>query len=164
MSSFFQSRGARESRRDVEVPAEPVPAGASPDLVSSIGRGMVVTGNMICPGMLQIFGSVTGEIQAAQLVICDGGRAEGTIIAQEAMIHGAFKGTIYGNAVKLQHNAVVEGEIFNRSLSIDQDAQFEGVSRRLDRPVDPPSVGDSADGESVAAPAMQPDPLCEPVG
>jgi cytoskeletal protein CcmA (bactofilin family) len=166
VSSFFQSKGARDARtaRDVEVPLEPTPVGVSPDLVSSVGRGMLVTGNVICPGILQIFGSVTGEIQAASLVICDGGRVDGTIIAQDAVIQGTFKGTIYGNSVKLQHNAVVEGEIFNRSLSIDQDAQFEGVSRRLDRPVDPPPVGEVPEETTVAAPAMQADPIFEPAG
>jgi cytoskeletal protein CcmA (bactofilin family) len=166
VSSFFQSKGARDARtvRDVEVPLEPAPVGASPDLVSSVGRGMLVTGNVICPGILQIFGSVTGEIQAASLVVCDGGRVDGTIIAQDAAIQGTFKGTIYGNSVKLQHNAVVEGEIYNRSLSIDQDAQFEGVSRRLDRPVDPPPVGEVPEETTVAAPAMQADPIFEPAG
>lgn len=157
MSSFFQSRGGRDASaaKDIELPIEPAPVGASPDLVSSVGRGMLVTGNVICPGILQIFGCVVGEIQAANIVVCDGGRVEGTIIAQETVIQGTFKGTIYGNTVKLQHNAVVEGEIFNRSLSIEQDAQFEGVSRRLDRPVDPPSVGEAPEEATVAAPAMQ---------
>ncbi len=56
------------------------------------------------------------------------------------MIHGDFKDTIHGNTVKLQNSAVVDGEIFNRSLSIEQNAQCEGVSRRLDQPVEAPSL------------------------
>ncbi len=164
MSSFFQSKSGRDAKaaaRSIETQAEPAPVGTLPDLVSSIGRGMLVTGKVICPGILQIFGSVTGEIHAGQLVVCDGGSVDGTIIAQEAVIQGAFKGTIYGNTVKLQNSAVVEGEVFNRSLSIEQDAQFEGVSRRLDRPVEAPSIGD-ADEPTVAAPAVQADPIFEP--
>lgn len=164
MSSFFQSKGVRDARsaKGIETQPEPTPAGVSPDLVSSVGRGMLVTGKVICPGILQIFGCVTGEIHAGQLVVCDGGSVDGTIIAQDAVIQGAFKGTIYGNTVKLQNSAVVEGEVFNRSLSIEQDAQFEGVSRRLDRPVEAPSIGD-ADEPTVAAPAVQADPIFEPV-
>ncbi len=154
MSSFFQSKNGRDARaaKTVEMQPEPMPVGASPEGVSSVGRGMLVTGKVICPGMLQIFGCVTGEIHAAHLVV----------IAQDAVIQGAFKGTIYGNSVKLQGSAVVEGEIFNRSLSIEQDAQFEGVSRRLDRPVEAPSIGELPGEPTIAAPAMQADPTFEP--
>jgi cytoskeletal protein CcmA (bactofilin family) len=102
-----------------------------------------------------------GEIHAGQLVVCDGGSIDGTIIAPDAVIQGALKGTIYGNAVKLQNSAVVEGEIFNRWLTIEEDAQFEGVSRRLDRPVDAQPVGET-DEPTVAAPAVQADPIFEP--
>lgn len=164
MSSFFQSKSGRDASavKSIETQPEPAPVGQLPDLVSSVGRGMLVTGKVICPGVLQIFGCVTGEIHAAQLVVCDEGSVDGTIIAQEAVIQGTFKGTIYGNSVKLQNSAVVEGEIFNRSLTIEQDAQFEGVSRRLDRPVEPPSVGEVPAEPTVAAPAIQTDPIFDP--
>jgi cytoskeletal protein CcmA (bactofilin family) len=41
--------------------------------------------------------------------------------------------------VKLQGNAAIEGEIFNKSLTIEPNVQFEGTARRLNKPVDPPS-------------------------
>jgi len=47
---------------------------------------MLVTCKVICPGILQIVGCVTGEIHAAHLVACDEGSLDGTIIAQEAVI------------------------------------------------------------------------------
>jgi cytoskeletal protein CcmA (bactofilin family) len=40
------------------------------------------------------------------------------------------KGTIHAHRVKLIGSAVVEGDIFHRSLSIDENARFEGSSRR----------------------------------
>jgi cytoskeletal protein CcmA (bactofilin family) len=101
---------------------------------------MIITGNIVCAGGLQIYGTVSGEIHASQLVICEGARVEGKVMAQDAVIHGHFKGTIHGNTVKLQSSAIVDGEIFNRQLTIEQNAQFEGVSRRLDRPVEAPSL------------------------
>jgi len=73
------------------------------------------------------------------------------------VIDGNFKGTIHANAVKLQGQAVVQGEIFNKSLRIEGDAQFEGVARRLDKPVELPSTADFT-GERVPVtvqPAMQ---------
>ena len=106
MSSFFQSKGTRDARaaKSIKIQPEPLPVGASPEAVSSVGRGMLVTGKVICPGMLQIFGCVTGEIHAAQLVVCDEGSVDGTIISREAVIQGAFKGTIYGNSVNARAN------------------------------------------------------------
>jgi cytoskeletal protein CcmA (bactofilin family) len=108
--------------------------------VSTIGSGMQVTGNIICAGALQIFGAVTGDIHAAHLSIREGARVEGKVLAPEAVIEGAFTGTIHGNNVKLQKTAVVEGEIHNKSLSIEEAARFEGVSRRLERAVEGPGA------------------------
>ncbi len=101
---------------------------------------MVITGNIMCDGALHIFGHVLGDIHATQLSIGEGAHVEGNVVAQATIIDGFFKGTIHSNSVKLHGNAVVEGEIFNKSLNIEENAQFEGVSRRLDKPVDPPPV------------------------
>ncbi len=38
----------------------------------------------------------------------------------------------------------MDGEIFNKSLTIEPNVQFEGVSRRLDRTVDAPVRDDLA--------------------
>ena len=123
------------------------------DVVSVLGQGMLVTGNIVCAGSVQISGRVIGDIHASQLVICEGAKVEGKIIAPDTTIQGVFNGTINGNNVKLQSTAVVDGEIFSKSLTIEQNAQFEGVSRRLEKPVDPPSSA-QAKGEKPAADSM----------
>ncbi len=110
------------------------------EAVSTIGSGMLITGNIVSTGAVQVFGRVIGDIHAARLVICDGAHVEGKVMAQEAVIDGTFKGTIHANAVKLQATAHVDGEVYNKSLTIEQNAQFEGVARRLDKAVDAPSA------------------------
>jgi cytoskeletal protein CcmA (bactofilin family) len=142
---FSQSKTQREtaSSRDAE-PRLNGGASASPEILSSFGTGMVITGNIVCPGALQIFGRVTGEIMASHLVICEGAKVEGKIVAQETVIQGAFNGTIHANSVKLQGTAAVDGEIFNKSLTIEPNVQFEGVSRRLDRAVEAPGSEQAA--------------------
>ena len=145
MNYFSSPKPARDAKptevRFDPPAATPGPAAAAKtDVLSTFGHGMVITGNIVCAGALQIFGLVSGEIHAAQLTICEGAKVEGKVIAQDTVVQGEFKGTIHGNTVKLQSSAVVDGEIFNRSLTIEQNAQFEGVSRRLDRPVDAPSA------------------------
>ena len=138
-------------------------AKASPDIVSTLGHGMLITGNIVCAGSVQIFGRVIGDIHASQLMICEGAKVEGKIVAPETTIQGVFSGTINANNVKLQSTAVVDGEIFNKLLTIEQNALFEGVARRLDKPVAPPSSA-QIKGEELA-PALSPQtaPLSEAV-
>jgi cytoskeletal protein CcmA (bactofilin family) len=115
---------------------------ANSESASKLGPGMVITGNIVCDGPLQIHGHVLGDIHTTQLSICAGAHVEGKVVAQETVIDGLFRGTIHSNSVKLHGNAVVEGEIYNKSLNIEENAQFEGVSRRLDKPVEAPPIAD----------------------
>ena len=130
-----ENGGAAEVR-----PIDPATAKASTDSVSTLGPGIVITGNIICEGSTQIFGRVTGDIQAGQIVIGDGARVEGNLTALEVAIHGAFKGTIHGNNVRLKGAATVEGEIFSKSLAVEENVQFEGMSRKLDKPIETSAI------------------------
>ena len=49
----------------------------------------------------------------------DGAQVEGDIVAEQLIIGGRVQGTIHANRVKLNGSAIVEGDIFHRSLSID---------------------------------------------
>lgn len=118
---------------------------------STLVRGVVITGNIVCTEPVQIFGRVIGDIHASQLAICEGAEVEGNVMAQDLIVQGSFKGTIHANNVKLRGAAVVNGEIYKHSLTIEQDAQFEGVSRRIDKPVEVPKMA------AIDAPAQSAD-------
>lgn len=117
---------------------------AQPDIVTTFGPGMLVTGNVVCAGAIQVFGRVLGDIHAAHLIIGEGAYVEGNVTALDAVVQGSFKGTIQGNSVKLQGNARIEGEVYNKSLSIEPNVVFEGSSRRLERPVSAPSLNETS--------------------
>ena len=163
LSYFSQSKGERDTKS-----AEPVAAPAKPDftaparkqaqeIVSTLGPGLLVTGNVVCTGAVQIFGRVIGDIHAARLLICKGAEVEGKVMAQEVAIDGDFKGTIHSNSVKLQATATVEGEIFKQSLVIEQNAQFEGVARRLTTAVEAPT-DEQIKGQAPVA-SIVPEPI-----
>lgn len=135
MSYFSQSKG---SSAPAAQPAA-TQTSSKQEMVSTIGPSVIVTGQIVCAGVLEIHGRVSGDIHASRLTIADGAAVDGDVIAQEAVVQGNFKGTLHANTVKMSGTAIVNGEIFNRSLSIDQSAQFEGVSRRLEKPVDAPA-------------------------
>ena len=68
---------------------------------------------------------------------------DGSVIAQNVTVCGRIKGTIRAVRVKLQNGGVVEGDIFHRSLSIDENSLFEGSSRRVENPTEIPSSIDA---------------------
>ena len=144
MSVFSKSErddagGLNGGRVDFKPETKATNGKALPDTVSTLAHGVLVTGNIVSEGTFQIFGRVNGDIHASHLLVKKGAQVEGNIVAQETIIHGVCKGVIRSNSVKLQDMAAVEGEIYSKSLTIEQDAQFEGVSRRLDKPVDVPA-------------------------
>jgi len=110
----------------------------SADQASSIGRGTTIVGKIVGEGAVQVFGNVEGELRALTVLIDEGAKVEGDIVAEQLTIGGRVKGVIHANRVKLNSTAVVEGDIFHRSLSIEENARFEGSSKREDNAADVP--------------------------
>src|SRR5215475_9937546 len=107
-------------------------------MASCIGSDMSIVGKIECKGPAQVFGRIEGELRASDLLISDGAHIEGSVVAQNVTVCGRVKGTVRAVRVKLQSGAV-EGDIFHRSLSIDENSQFEGSSRRVENPTEIPS-------------------------
>jgi cytoskeletal protein CcmA (bactofilin family) len=146
--------------------AEPIANGgtAGSGTVSCIGSGMSITGKIECNGPAQVFGRIEGELRATELVIGDGARIEGSVVAQDVTVCGSVKGTIRAMRVKLQGGGTVEGDIFHRSLSIDENSLFEGVSRRVENPTDTSSIDAAVqrkNASGVGLPPVSPLPAIE---
>src|SRR3974377_2016342 len=101
-----------------------------PEEASSISSGLSIVGKIIGRGALTIFGHVEGELRASSVVIAEGGQMVGDVVAEELTINGHVKGTVHGNRVRLGGTGVVEGDILHRTLAIEENARFEGMSRR----------------------------------
>jgi cytoskeletal protein CcmA (bactofilin family) len=156
LSYFSQAKPAKANDKahvngtgpEAKLGEQPLAAKNTIDVVSTLGAGMLITGNIVCEGSAQIFGRVIGDIQAAQVLIGDGARVEGNITAQEVGINGAFKGTVRAHNVRLKGSATVDGEVFSKSLTVEESVQFEGVSRRLEKPIEVPSSAQVATANS----------------
>ncbi|MGC2076787.1 MAG: polymer-forming cytoskeletal protein [Xanthobacteraceae bacterium] len=110
-----------------------------PEAASSISSGLSIVGKITGQGALTIFGRVEGEVRASTVVIAEGAQMVGDVVAEELTVGGNIKGTIRANRVKLNGSGVVEGDIFHRILAIEENARFEGTSRRNENPVETPS-------------------------
>jgi cytoskeletal protein CcmA (bactofilin family) len=116
--------------------AQPAATPETAEKISTLGPGMTIVGKIDCEGTLHIFGRIEGELRATNVLIGNGAQFDGNVIAQGVTIDGRLKGTIYAERVNLQRNAVVAGDIFHKLLSIEEDAQFEGSSRRQQNPTE----------------------------
>src|SRR5215831_4512581 len=112
----------------------------SGEQVSTISRGMTIVGKIFGEGTLNVFGQVEGELRALNVLINEGARVEGDVVAEDLTIGGQVKGSIHASRVKLNSTAVVEGDIFHRSLSIEENARFEGSSKREDNAAEAPLI------------------------
>jgi cytoskeletal protein CcmA (bactofilin family) len=98
---------------------------------SIISAEMTIHGDLKSPGDLQIEGTIVGEIEVGKLVIAEGGRVEGNIIAQNVRICGALNGSVRAGMVTLTATARVIGDIHHELLAIETGGQLEGLARRL---------------------------------
>jgi cytoskeletal protein CcmA (bactofilin family) len=122
------------------------------DEISSISPGTTIVGKIIGEGTVHVFGQIEGELRAITVLIDEGAKVEGDVIAEELTIGGKVKGVIHANRVKLNSTAVVEGDIFHRSLSIEENARFEGSSKRADSDVPRTPLKDPAAKQDLATP------------
>lgn len=110
-------------------------------VASVIGVDLSITGNLESAGELHIEGAVQGDIQAGRIVVGEQANVTGSLVADEIVIRGNVQGSIRGNHVTFQAASRVEGDVYHKSLTIEQGAYFEGKSRRSN---DPMSVQRSA--------------------
>ncbi len=106
--------------------------GAGPSI---IGPDLVIIGDLVSNGHVQVDGEVQGDIHGTHIVIGEAARITGEIVSEEVVVRGTVMGSIRGRKVMLQADSKVEGDIFHKSLAIEQGAYFEGKSRRSDDPL-----------------------------
>lgn len=112
---------AREPRGDAQ-PRE------LSDVVSVIGPGMEIVGDIKCDGTVRVEGKVEGSIHATKsVVVGKGGTVSGDIETQDVVVAGSVNGTIVGaSRVELQDTCRVEGDIRSRRIKLDEGGQVEG--------------------------------------
>jgi cytoskeletal protein CcmA (bactofilin family) len=115
---------------------------------SVIAPDLLISGNLISKGEVQIDGEVQGDISGTNVVVGERARITGSILADEVVVRGHVMGSIRGRRVMLQSSCHVEGDVYHQSLAIEQGAFFEGKSRRVQDPL----ASEGTTGENPAVP------------
>jgi cytoskeletal protein CcmA (bactofilin family) len=113
------------------------PAFRGPDRMapSIIGEDLTVTGNVLSRGEVQVDGEIKGDVHCSSLIVGEKAQITGGIVAEDVVVRGRVMGSVRGNRVTLQASSHVEGDVFHKSLAIEQGAFFEGKSRRSEDPI-----------------------------
>jgi cytoskeletal protein CcmA (bactofilin family) len=134
-----------EARNTIDpTPVSPMPASIAPAMTrrpgsaptrSVIDSWLMISGNLKSEGEIQVEGHITGDVHCAQLIVGKDAAIHGNICAEEVVVRGKVTGTIRANRVTLQDTAVVNSEVYHKSLVVEQGACFEGRSCRRDEPM-----------------------------
>lgn len=98
------------------------------EVVSVIGPGMEIIGDIKSDGTVRVEGRVEGSVKAAKSVVVGrDGAVDGDIETQDVVVSGKVVGTITGESrVELQESCRVEGDIRSRRIKLDEGGRVEG--------------------------------------
>ena len=116
--------------------AKPVPSmGAGKSIPSIFAGDISITGNIQSEGEIQIDGKVEGDIKCTSLIVGENANVSGGVVAEDVVVRGKVNGSIRGVRVTLEATSEVEGDVYHKTLAIEQGAYFEGKSRRQEDPI-----------------------------
>jgi cytoskeletal protein CcmA (bactofilin family) len=136
------------TQSDITPTTPDTPTRDIPETNSAIGLGMTIVGKIVCDGVLHIFGRTEGELRATNVLIAYRANVQGDVIADELTVEGDLKGTIHATRVRIRGTGSVQGDVFHQSLALEENAKFEGMSRRHENPT---AAATSAAATSAAA-------------
>lgn len=137
-------------------------------VISIIGPGMLVVGDLDTDGTVRVEGEVEGDIRAGKAVVVGKeGRVEGNIRTQDAVLSGTVQGSLTAaSRLEVQATARIEGDVHARRIQLEEGAVLNGtvqmgedVDLRSPQPsAEPPahSTAEPGSGEHGMASATSP--------
>lgn len=154
------------SKKDSGGAPKPAPASvprrgrSAPSIISD---DLVVHGNLIATGDIQIDGTVEGDVRSQSLTVGEHATITGEVMADDIVVRGRIVGSIRARRVQLATTCHVEGDILHEALAVETGAFFEGNCRHSDdplgedlptkAPVSEPASLKIADAQATASPS-----------
>ena len=131
-------------------------------VISIIGPGMTIVGNLETDGTVRIEGTVKGGIKAGKaVVIGKKGVVAGDVSTNDAVISGRVEGTLVAaSRLELQATCRIDGEVHTRRMQLEEGAVLNGnVHMGQDLTIDGPAkskVGQKPSGQADPRPVGAP--------
>lgn len=96
--------------------------------INMLVEGTHVEGTIVCKSDIRIDGSIEGVLECSgKLIIGAGGKVEGEATCQNAVVEGAFRGTlVVHESLDVRETANVVGDIKTAKLNVMAGAIFNG--------------------------------------
>jgi cytoskeletal protein CcmA (bactofilin family) len=98
-------------------------------MITTIGKGITVTGTIHAEEPLTIAGTVIGDVLAADydVTVEPGARVDGAVTARHITVHGRSKGRLIARVgVRVLHTAAVRADVRSPKLALEEGATFNG--------------------------------------
>lgn len=98
---------------------------------SIVSADLSILGNLFSEGMVDIDGSIEGNVKADQVTVRTNGKVRGDISASVVHIYGEVVGIIRASSVFLYSSCRIEGIVVHQSLSVEDGAFIDGKLKRV---------------------------------
>jgi cytoskeletal protein CcmA (bactofilin family) len=124
-------------------------------VISIIGPGMKLVGDIETDGTVRIEGTVEGNVRAGKaVVIGKDGSVEGTIVTQDAVVSGRLVGTMTAESrLELQSTSRIDGDVYARRMQLEEGAILNGTVKMGDRKA-PGTISVYEEGRELVLPAV----------
>ena len=96
--------------------------------VSVLDNNTSIKGDIVSNGILDVGGTINGNVSVKQLNVKNGGVITGEIIAEDIVIakNGKIDGNIKAKSIKMLNGSYIKGEMYYNTLSIEDGSVIEG--------------------------------------
>jgi cytoskeletal protein CcmA (bactofilin family) len=127
VNMFFRSNKAAEAA----ALAGQQSAGIRRIIPSLISADLHILGNIISDGLVDIDGSIEGNVKAGQVTIRVNGSVSGDVIAETVHVYGKVRGLIRAQTVYLYSSCHIEGVVMYKSMTMEDGAFVDGKCKRI---------------------------------
>lgn len=99
---------------------------------SIISKGLLLKGNLVSDGLLEVEGQIDGNVKGNEITIRETGSITGKIIANVLNIKGNFEGVIRSQKINISGKAVIKGTLEYVALCVEDGASIIGDLKRMD--------------------------------
>ncbi len=123
-----------------------------------VAAEVTMTGGLTATGVVEIHGTIIGDVCCAELEIGPKGRIEGNIIANDIVVAGEVRGSIYTSQIELRNSARIDGDMHYQSLTKEAGTDCEDETDCQSAQTDAaPELADC--GDSLPPPQISPRPV-----
>ncbi len=99
---------------------------------SIISKGLVLKGNLVSDGLLEVEGKINGNVKGNEITIRETGSVSGKIIANVLNIKGNFEGIIKSQKINISGKATIKGTLEYVALCVEDGASIIGDLKRME--------------------------------